>query len=121
MCDHPISRSIVQAHQGPVIRISGEAFACEAYADHATELHHMVLRIVPCADCADLLVAHSFLTRPAVHGVQPTLAQLTRTALVFACGALGGKARMQLQARIRAWYMDPGAQLPSPAPAGALG
>jgi hypothetical protein len=112
MCDHPISRSILLADQGPVSRTIGSEFACEAYADHGVELHRILSRVLECAQCTELLVAHTFLARPAMGGVQPTLQQLTRTALVFACGALGDSARQQLQIRIRTWHInstrDPG-------------
>jgi hypothetical protein len=112
MCDHPISRSILQANRGAVGHTSDSEFACKAYATHGPELHRIVTRVLDCPECTEMLVAHTFLALPATRGVQPTLAQLTRSALVFACSALGDSARQQLQQRIRAWHIssitDPG-------------
>ncbi len=114
MCDHRINRQVQRSHQGPSERQPEHTFACEAYTEHAVELHRIVSRMVECKDCADTLVAHAFLVRLAVRGVQPTLAQLTRTALVFACSALGDIARQQLQARIRIWYISSNTDPSSP-------
>jgi hypothetical protein len=86
--------------------VNGQSFAAEAYADHSLALHTLLLRVLECEECADHLVAHTFLVQPAQSGVQPTLSHLTRSALISACNAVNGFARVRLHARIRSWYLD---------------
>lgn len=106
MCDHPISTYVLRQHFGKSSVVSGESFAADAYADHAQALRTLLLRVLECGECADHLVAHTFLVQPAVGGVQPTLSLLTRSALISACNAVNGFARVRLHARIRCWYLD---------------
>jgi hypothetical protein len=106
MCDHRISEEVKRSNRGTAEQDMDRAFACEAYSQHSTSLHKVLLRVVECPMCADHVLVHTFLMTPAKKGIQPTFAELVRAALAFVCGATEEAARKGIQTRIRAWYMD---------------
>lgn len=106
MCDHAISRHVSRSGAGPTAPASDGRFALEVYEAHAAELYGVVVRLVGCADCADHVLARTFLGLSAEEDGRPTLVELIRVSLKFACGASEGRERDLLQKRIRAWYME---------------
>lgn len=106
MCDHRISEEVKRSNRGTAEQVTDRSFACDAYAQYSAPLHKVLLRVVECPVCADHVLVHTFLMTPARKGVQPTFAELVRTALAFICGASEEGARKGIQSRIRAWYLD---------------